>query len=232
MPTNRVTFSFFQYPRAYSPVAFVFMGFRRLFIGDDVPDGDVRLMGCGGGDGFSIWPDPRTYCLMSGLPDPADDRRLRASRFYQRIAGPSRRQLHLELEPISGHGRWDGEEPFRYSGNLPADGPIVVLTHARVHRQCMLAFWRSVPAIRNHLRTATGCRFHIGFGEHPLLTLATFSLWDNVEHIREFAYHQSPHHRTLRAARQEGWLSESIFVRFRVLDIDGDLSAWPQRLLQ
>jgi spheroidene monooxygenase len=83
-----------------------------------------------------------------------------------------------------------------------------------------------VPKIRRDLLQAPGCLFHIGFGEHPLRTLATFSLWENPEQMRAFAYRQSPHHRTLRAARREDWLSESIFVRFRVVDLAGDLDAW------
>ncbi|WP_462321586.1 aminodeoxychorismate lyase [Halochromatium sp.] len=229
MPTDRITFSFFRYPLGYSPVAFLFMGFRRLFIGADVPTGDVRLMGCGGGDGFSILPDPRTYCLMSGLPDPAEDQRLRQSRFYRRIARPSQAQLHIELKPISGHGSWDGREPFAYSGERSIDGPLAVLTHARVHSNQVRPFWRAVPQIREHLRQAPGCLFHIGFGERPLRTLATFSLWQDIEQMRAFAYHQTPHHRTLRAARQEDWLSESIFARFRVLNVSGDLGAWDIR---
>ncbi len=229
MSSDRVTFSFFRYSLGYSPVAFLFMGFRRLFIGDDVPAGEVRLMGCGGGDGFSILPDPRTYCLMSALPDPADDARLRQSRFYRRIAGPSQAQLHIALRPLSGHGTWDGRTPFAYSGERASDGPLAVLTHARVHNNRLRAFWRSVPQIRAHLRQAPGCLFHIGFGESPLRTLATFSLWQDAEQMRAFAYHQSPHHRTLRAARREDWLSESIFVRFQVVNVTGDLDAWPLR---
>lgn len=229
MPTDRVTFSFFRYPLGYSPVAFLFMGFRRLFMGCDLPSGDFRLMGCGGGDGFSVLPDPRTYCLMSALPDPADDRRLRQSRFYQRIAGPSQAQLHIELQPISGHGTWDGQEPFLYSGERATNGPLAVLTHARVRGHRVRSFWRAVPQIRQHLRQAPGCLFHIGFGEGPLRTLATFSIWQDAEQMQAFAYHQSPHHRSLRAARQEDWLAESIFVRFRVMKVTGDLSAWPIR---
>jgi spheroidene monooxygenase len=230
MPTDRVTFSFFRYPAGYSPIAFLVMGFRRLFMGADMPAGDVRLMGCGGGDGFSIWPDPRTYCLLSALPDASDDQRLRHSRFYQRIAAPSQAQLHVELRPISGHGTWDGKEPFHYSGERSIEGPLAVLTHARVRYAHVPSFWRAVPAIRQHLRQAPGCLFHIGFGEGPVRTLATFSLWRDREQMGAFAYHQSPHHRTLRAARSEDWLSESIFVRFQVLAITGDLDAWPLRL--
>ncbi|MCG5526278.1 aminodeoxychorismate lyase [Ectothiorhodospira haloalkaliphila] len=230
MSTDRVTFSFFRYPLGYSPAAFLFMGFRRLFIGPDVPAGDIRLMGCGGGDGFSILPDPRTYCLLSGLPDPADDQRLRQSRFYRRIAGPSEAQLHIELRPISGHGTWAGREPFEYSGERATDGPVAVLTHARVRRNRVRSFWSAVPAIRRHLHQVPGCWFHIGFGETPLRTLATFTLWQDTEQMRAFAYHKSPHHRTLRAARQQDWLSESIFVRFRVVNVTGDLSAWSPHL--
>ena len=205
------------------------MGFRRLFIGDDVPAGDIRLMGCGGDDGFSILPDPRTYCLMSALPDPADDRRLRQSRFYRRIAGPSQAQLHIALQTDLGSRHLGRSRALRVQRRARTDGPLAVLTHARVHNNRLPAFWRSVPQIRQHLRDAPGCLFHIGFGESPLRTLATFSLWQDAKQMRAFAYQQSPHHRTLRAARQEDWLSESIFVRFRVLSVSGDLDAWPLR---
>lgn len=229
MPSDRLTFSFFRYPAVYGPVAFTFMGFRRLFIGDDVPRGDVRLMGCGSGDGFSILPDLRTYCLMSALPDPEDDRRLRHSGFYRRIAAPSSEQLHIGLQPVSGHGSWDGEQPFDYRGSpLGPHEPLAVLTHARVARGRLRAFWSSVPAIREHLEQAPGCLFHIGFGEHPLRTLATFSVWQDLAHMRAFAYRHSAHHHALRAARTEGWLGESIFARFRVTGVEGGMRRAPQ----
>ncbi|TVQ87724.1 MAG: aminodeoxychorismate lyase [Chromatiaceae bacterium] len=228
MSSNPVCFSFFRYPAAYSPAAFVFMGFRRRFMDRQMPPGLIRLMGCGGGDGFSIVPDFRAYCLMTRLDDPADQAWLRRTRFYRAIAGPSSEQLHFTLRPLSGHGTWDGAPVFTYAGAQQPDQPFVVLTRARVTPRHTAAFWRSVPAIRRHLRETPGCRWHIGFGEHPLLTLATFSVWEDLAQMQAFAYRGTAHHQASRAARQEAWLTESLFVRFAIDAIEGDLQRHPR----
>jgi len=228
MPTNRVIFSFFRYPASYTAPAFMFMGFQGLFRDRDMPPGPTRLMGCGSGDGFSIVPDFRTYCVMSAIPDDDHLAQLRRTRWYRMIARPSIEQLHFVLRPLSGHGTWDGEPVFDYQKRRVGDGPFVVLTHARVTLKRARSFWRSVPGIRAHLKDAEGCRYHIGFGEHPLLTLATFSVWEDLEQMRAFAYRHSAHHAASRAARSEQWLRESMFVRFGIERIDGDLAGYPE----
>jgi len=227
MLRKHVVFSFFRYPPGHVFGAFVMMGFQGLFIGKSMPAGIVRLMGCGGSEGFSIVPDLRAYCLMSALDDPREMPALRRTRLYKWVAGPSIEQLHFELEPMSGHGTWDGEALFDYSRDKPGDRPFAVLTHARVNRGHMRDFWHSVPAIRRHLRDAPGCAYHIGFGEHPLRTLATFSIWTDLDHMREFAYRHTPHHEASVSARQEHWLSESMFARFAIRGIRGDVERYP-----
>jgi spheroidene monooxygenase len=227
MLTDRVIFSFFRYRASHSLPAFVFMGFQGLFRDRDMPPGPTRLMGCGSGDGFSIVPDFRTYCVMSAIPDDARLAQLRRTRWYRIIARPSIEQLHFVLRPLSGRGTWDGEPLFDYQRRPVGDAPFAVLTHARVTAARAPAFWRSVPAIRAHLQQARGCVYHIGFGEHPLLTLATFSIWDGLDHMRDFAYHHSTHHEVSLAARHEHWLSESMFVRFGIERIEGDLARYP-----
>lgn len=228
MPTDRVLFSFFRYPASYSLTAFAFMGFQGLFRDRDRLPDPTRLMGCGSGDGFSILPDFRTYCLMSAVPDEAQLERLRRTRWYRIIARPSMEQLHFVLRPLSGHGTWGGDPMFSYVNRPVGDAPFAVLTHARVTASSASAFWRSVSGIRAHLEHAEGCRYHIGFGEHPLLELATFSVWDDLERMRAFAYRQTTHHQVSRTARREHWLSESLFVRFAIERIEGDLAHYPE----
>lgn len=221
---SQVIFSFFRYPLQHAPRALLVMGFQGWINGRDRPDGLVRLMGCGSGDGFSIVPDLRAYCLMRVLDDPGAEARLRRTRLYRAIADPSSEQIHFTLRPISGRGTWDGQQPFDYQGGLDPERPLVILTRARVHARRVHAFWRSVPLIRRHLDTTPGCPFHIGFGEHPLLTLATFSVWENLARMQAFAYRKTPHHRASRDSAQDSWLSESLFARFAIERVEGDLA--------
>lgn len=228
MPSDRVVFSFFRYPPSHALGAFILMGFQGLARDRDLPPGALRLLGCGGGDGFSIVPDFSRYCLMSAPTHPGDLARIRASALYRRVAGPASERLHFSLRPASGHGTWDGETPFRYSGRTLGERPFAVLTRARVLPARMTAFWRDVPAIRRDLRGSSGCLYQVGFGEHPLLTLATFSVWRDLEAMRAFAYGQTAHRLTIRESRGERWLSESLFVRFEIESVEGDLRSYPR----
>lgn len=223
-----VVFSFFRYSVLRVPDAFLRMGFQRFLADRTMPPGIIRLMGCGGGDGFSVVPDLHAYCLMRVLADPRDERRLRQTRFYRSVADASTEQLHFTLTPVSGRGTWGGESVFDYRGVQQPDRPLVVLTRARVAPTRARAFWRSAPEIRRQLRDTPGCDYHIGFGEHLLLTLATFSVWEDLARMQAFAYRTTPHHEAGRASRQEDWLSESMFVRFAIDRIEGDLARYPR----
>jgi hypothetical protein len=204
------------------------MGFQGLFKERSMPGCSIRLMGCGGRDGFSILPNFNRYCLMSAFANPDDWGRIQRTRLYRLTAGPSIEQLHFWLAPVSGHGTWDNAEIFDYSRRSLEGRPLAVLTHARVNRGQTRFFWSSVPGIRRCLRDSEGCAFHIGFGEHPLLTLATFSVWRDLPSMQAFAYSQTAHHRAVKTARGEGWLAESIFVRFEIKQVTGDLEHFPK----
>lgn len=234
MPRSHVVFSFFRYPRRHALSAFVLMGFQGLVAGARMPAGQVRLMGCGSRDGFSILPDFNRYCLMSALDDPAEQARLHGNRLYRAVSDPSIEQLHFTLVPASGHGTWDGECVFDYSGERVGQRPFAVLTHARVTRTRARDFWRSVPAVRQCLRNSGGCAYHIGFGEHPLLTLATFSIWQDLSSMQSFAYRKTAHHQVTKSARGQEWLTESLFARFAIQRVEGDLAQYPrlQRLAE
>ncbi len=223
-----VVFSFFRYSGLRVSDAFLRMGFQRFLADRTMPPGMIRLMGCGSGDGFSVVPDLGAYCLMRVLADPSDEAGLRQTRFYRAVADASTEQLHFTLTPVSGRGTWGGEALFDYRGEQQPDRPLVVLTRARVTPTRAHAFWKSVPEIRRQLRDTPGCPYHIGFGEHPLLTLATLSVWEDLARMQAFAYRNTPHHRAGRASRQEGWLSESMFVRFAIERIEGDLARYPR----
>lgn len=224
-----ISFSFFRYRAVYAPAAFVVMGLQRLLKGDSAATRTVKLMGCGGRDGFSILPDLRTYALVSLMSAPTEMEAIRATRFYRLVSRPAVERLHFLLSPASGHGTWDGSAALDYGGGGPDCGrPFAVLTRARVRPSRAKAFWRAVPAVRSWLRGHPGCAYAQGFGEHPLLSLATFSVWEDLDAMRSFAYGDSPHHRTAQAAMHGRWLSESLFARLALLDVGGDVERHPK----
>ena len=61
----------------------------------------------------------------------------------------------LVLEPIEGHGYWDGKQPF---GNLPKtgeyEGVIGVMTRATIRVNKLSSFWRNVGAVANRMAGA------------------------------------------------------------------------------
>lgn len=67
--------------------------------------------------------------------------------------------------------------------------------------------------------------FKIGIGEIPWLHQVTFSIWPDAAAMARFA-RRGPHAEAIRAVRDEGWFSEELYARFRVL---GEAGTWEGR---
>jgi spheroidene monooxygenase len=100
---------------------------------------------------------------------------------------------------------------------------VAALTRASIRPRHAAAFWRHAPPSEAALAQAAGCRLAVGLGEAPLLRQATFSLWDNAAAMDAYA-RSGAHQAAIRAAHGGGYFSESMFVRYRVLGIEGH---WP-----
>ena len=79
------------------------------------------------------------------------------------------------------------------------------------------------PAAEHALAQAPGCQLAVGLGEAPLLRQATFSLWQSQSSMDAYA-RSGAHLEAIRQAYSQGFFSESMFTRFRVLELAGD---WP-----
>jgi spheroidene monooxygenase len=53
----------------------------------------------------------------------------------------------------------------------------------------------------------------VGLGEAPFLRQATFSIWDSVHDMNQYA-RSGAHLRAIQAALQHGHFAESMFARF------------------
>ena len=59
-----------------------------------------------------------------------------------------------------------------------------------------------------------GSIFSIGIGEYPWFMQATFSLWEDEESMRKYAYKSKVHSEVIQKTRALGWYSEELFANF------------------
>jgi hypothetical protein len=119
----------------------------------------------------------------------------------------------VRLRVIGGHGSWRGVDVLDGLAPGAADGPIAVLTRASVRPSAWREFRAASRDVSGELRAAAGLLAALGVGELPVGRLGTFSVWQDVEHVRAFA--GAPRHRdTIGRTRAEAWYREELFARF------------------
>ncbi len=182
----------------------------------------MKMFGAGSGNGFNLMPDFGVYGLLAVWENEAAARLF----FSQNEAFKSYQNRATEiftvfLQPIMSHGKWDAVEPFETSGKNDPLAPVAVLTRGSIKTKYIYKFHRFTRTTSRSLEGAEGRIFSIGIGELPIVQQVTFSLWDNEEAMKNFAY-KNPHHAVvIKKTRELGWYSEELFARFQVLSTEG-----------
>lgn len=176
-------------------------------------------MGSGKNGAFDIHPDLNQWALLFT----ADDTTIKVPAFLYHYWKFFRCDIkQLLLQPLEGHGLWDGKKVF---GELPKqtvyDGPIAVLTRATIRLSRLKNFWSNVDAVADITTSAKGLIISYGIGEVPWIKQATFSIWENKAAMKNFAYSLQQHKEVIHKTRNENWYKEEMFVRFRILGAKG-----------
>lgn len=187
----------------------------------------ARLLGTGRGTTFTVGEaDLRRWALLAcwqGAAEAAAFERSTTARRWRRLA---EEQWRLELLPLSARGRWSRRQPFGRPPPHRWDGPIAVVTRARLSIRRAAAFWRAVPpvaaALQSH-RGEGGLLAAIGVGEAPAGWQGTLSVWRDAADLRAFAYQGAAHAAAIRRTKETGWYAEELFARFGVVRADGSL---------
>jgi heme-degrading monooxygenase HmoA len=230
-----VSLTIIKYRKRYIPFAFLAMMLFRLPLRLSSRNSFWKLMGSGKGGTFSKKPDWQQWAILTAsdlhfkhvqLKNSAPEIALR------RLYGPfiswwlrifKCETLTYLMVPVEGHGLWDGKKAF---GDLPYksdyDGRIAVLTRASIRASQQKRFWSYVETVSNRMMQSPGFIKSYGIGEVPYLKQATFSIWENKESLKAFAYQSPEHTEVIEKTRKENWYSEDMFVRFR---IDGCISS-------
>lgn len=185
-----------------------------------------RILGSGHEGGFGLRPSADRLGLFAVFADAVSAEAFVAnSRVVQSWRARARESGWLRLAPYASRGAWAGCE-LATSARPPDPGPIAVLTRASIRPTRAAAFWRRAPDAERALHEAPGCLLATGLGEAPLLRQATFSVWQDAESLHAYAQ-QGAHLEAVRAAYGEGYFSESMFTRFRLLAMGGTWKGRP-----
>jgi len=173
-----------------------------------------RLLGTGRNDDTGPGADLRRTALFAVWEaEDALDRFLAGNAISRRWSGAGE-AWHVRLRALGGHGRWRGVDPLDGMEVGDRRGPVAVITRADVRLVAVRAFGRAGREVDTELHAAAGLIDVVGIGEAPIGRLATFSLWESMGDLREFAYRMPRHQRVIQETREGDWYSEELFARF------------------
>ncbi|MFM7709658.1 MAG: spheroidene monooxygenase [Ferruginibacter sp.] len=188
-----------------------------------------KLMGSGKNGTFDKTPDWKQWALLAVHTRESDQYKTLKSCYGRFIHSWSslfcKEHYTLLLTPMTGHGQWDGQNPFGAFPNTPFERnePVATLTRATIRFSRLSSFWKNVPPVAIQMSQAAGFIFSAGIGEVPWIKQATFSIWESTEAMQSFAYRMKAHSEVVKKTRSENWYSEDMFVRFRVIDSFGTI---------
>jgi heme-degrading monooxygenase HmoA len=222
-----------RYPKYFAWAGFLSMALFRIFLFLNKKISFWKLMGCGKNGTFDKTPDWRQWALLAAFETDysiASDKVALQNQLpnfinkYWQIFHCEK--VHFILEPIEGHGTWDGKACF---GVLPKhteyEGVIAVLTRATIRLNRLKNFWGNVDTVANQMAGAKGFIISYGIGEVPFIKQATFSIWQSKEQMKAFAYSMKEHREVIQKTRKESWYSEEMFTRFKVLQCYGMINS-------
>jgi len=176
-------------------------------------------MGSGKNGTFDIHPDFNQWAILFT----AENINIKAPNFIYRYFRFFRCETkEFLLQPIEGHGLWNKKKVFgELHQQINDDAVVAVLTRATIKLNRLKNFWSNVDSIADKMSSVKGLIMSYGIGETPWIKQATFSIWQNKNVMKDFAYNMQQHKEVIYKTRNENWYKEEMFVRFRILSVKG-----------
>lgn len=229
-----------RYPKYYGFAGFLSMALFRLPLMLNKKISFGKLLGCGKNGTFDIHPDWNQWAVLT-----VHEHRLMMNKIDSNNCGQQTINYKLIygffidwwwkffncevysiiLEPLEGYGTWNGKKIFSdLHKQTNYTGIIAVLTRATIRLTRLKNFWKHVDSVASQMRAANGFITSIGIGEVPWIKQATFSVWENKDAMKTFAYKMQQHTEVIKKTRNENWYSEEMFVRLKPIASFGSLN--------
>ena len=191
----------------------------------------AKALGSGHEGGFGLRPSRSRQGLFALFSDEGSaDAFIHTSATVRSYRHRCDEFLIAKLRATSSRGAWGGATMAATApvmgagqgqpGGLAAAGRVAALTRASIRPTRALQFWRHSPPSERALARAPGCQLAVGLGEAPVLRQATFSVWESQAAMDAYA-RSGAHLEAARGALAGDWFSESMFVRFVPLLLQG-----------
>jgi len=220
-----VSLTIVRYRKTFVPFALLAMAVHRLPLMFANGCSFWKLLGCGHNGTFDLQPDWQQWGLLAVWDDQESFDEFYRTSFVSRWWKTfTCENWTILCEPLQSHGYWDSRKPFGEPNEQNYDGPIAILTRATIRASKLKNFWSHVDEVAEVMAVAPGYITSIGIGEAPVYRQATFSIWQNLEAVKDFAYHDKKHAEVIKKTRQENWYSEELFARFKPLKTWGTIN--------
>jgi len=222
-----VALSIVKYKTAAIPFAFIGMAILRFPLYLNQKCHFWKLLGSGKNASVDLPPDFKHWGVLSCWENQDD-----FNEFYQKsfvmkwLSLFKKDEFTILLNPLSSHGLWSGIQPFKVDKTEEHYGRIAVITRATIKCSKIKEFQQNIKKAADAMRNAPGFIVAAGIGEAPFFRQATFSVWENTEAMKNYAYKNLAHSDVIKLTRARKWYSEELFARFEIIDSWGALNGF------
>jgi hypothetical protein len=181
----------------------------------------AKMMGCGYNGGFGLRPSlDRQALFLLFNDDAAAVAALASDPLLQQYRLACKEFFSVLLDPYAVKGSWSGHS-LKPTALVPdANVPMAALTRASIRTSQLRSFWHDAKPAHQDMATARGCLLSAGVGELPVVRQATFTLWENLGAMNQYA-RAGAHQTAIVRAHSRDYFTESMFVRFIARDATG-----------
>lgn len=173
-----------------------------------------KLVGLGGGTGYSLKTNFDSFGIFTVWDDPSHADRFFKSSIFGEFLQRSYEHFTILMRPVTSRGSWSGFKDWKLSKIDPNNDLICVLTRATIKVKFIYPFFSMIAKVLKDHNSFPGLLFSRGFSEIPFREQATFSVWENIEHMKKFAY-SSFHAMAIKITRKKKGFREDMYTRFQ-----------------
>ena len=118
------------------------------------------------------------------------------------------------MKPVSSRGSWSGFKGWKLTKLDPNNQLVCVLTRATIKVRFIYPFFNMISKVLKDHNNFPGLLFSKGFSEIPFREQATFSVWENIDQMKQFAY-SSFHAMAIKITRKKKGFKEDMYTRFQ-----------------